>query len=102
MFEICINDIRDFTIKSIKLYQDPEIPLMAMVADFVLIHKHIPTIELLAYGGLQYNGCFYWTIAPKNLQDIISAEAQTEIRSMLVELMDDLMDFSFKVHLKMY
>jgi hypothetical protein len=96
MFEICLEDVNSFKIQSIKLYEDEKTRYMALMADFVLAHKDIPTVQITAHGGLVMSGCFQFDIRVKDEQDIISRPAILKIEDELVELMDTLLDFAFR------
>jgi len=99
MFEICIKDIDSFKIQSIKLYDDDRVRHMALLVDFVLVHKDIPTVQITAHGGLVMSGYFQFDIRAKNQQDIISKQAIIKIEGELIELMDTLMDFAFRARI---
>jgi len=99
MFEICIEDVNSFKIQSIKLYEDEKTRYMALMVDFVLAHKDIPTVQITAHGGLVMSGCFQFEIRPKDQQDIISKQATIKIEEELVELMDTLLDFAFRARI---
>lgn len=99
MFEICIEDVDSFKIQSIKIYEDDKARYMALLADFVLVHKDIPEVQITAHGGLVMTGCFQFDIRTRDAQDIISRQATIKIEEELVGLMDTLIDFAFRARI---
>jgi hypothetical protein len=103
MFEICYQDIENFHIKSIVLYEPTDSRCgIVLAVDALMVHKDIPKVQIKATGGLTATGGFDFRIKPENPQDIMSQAAIGVVEMSLIEVMDQLMDFAFRAHIKMY
>lgn len=89
MFEICLEDVSSFRIKSIKLYEDDKVRYMVLLAEIVLVHTYIPSVQIVVSGGLLARSGYYFTVRPKDKQDILTAQAVRRIEQILTSLMDE-------------